>query len=94
MTDMQPARRIAHDIAKVADVTLDPFTEFVAAQRQFADQMTTWAELQHQLADQVAAWARAQRAFAAALELWTTPATGAARMTTRTLHRLAGDDQP
>jgi hypothetical protein len=93
MSDINPARRLAKDIAKAADVALDPFTDFVAAQRQLADQMAAWAELQHQLADQMAAWAKAQRHLAAAFELWLTPAAGAARATTRTLHRIAGDDQ-
>ena len=97
MTDIDPARRVARelakDIAKVADVTLDPFTDFVESERQLADQMAAWAELQHQLADQMAAWAKTQRHLAAAFELWLTPAAGAARVTTRTLHRLAGDGQ-
>ena len=91
MSELNPARRLAKDIAKVADVALDPFQDFVEQERQLADQMAAWAELQRQLADQMAAWAKAQRHLAAAFELWLTPAAGAARMTTRTLHRIAGD---
>lgn len=92
MSEINPARRLAKDIAKVADVALDPFQDFVESERQLADQMAAWAQLQHQLADQMEAWAKAQRHLAAAFELWLTPAVGAARVTTRTLHRLAGDD--
>jgi len=93
MSDANLARRLVKDIANVADVALDPFNDFVESERQLADQMETWAQLQHQLADQMAAWAKAQRHLAAAVELWLTPAAGAARVTTQTLHRLAGDDQ-
>ena len=93
MTDINPARRVARDVAKVADAAIDPFTDFVEQERRLADQMTAWAELQHQLADQMAAWATAQRHLAAVFELWLTPASSAARVTTRALHRLAGDDQ-
>lgn len=84
---------MAQDIAKVADVTLDPFNDFVEGERQLADQMEAWAKMQHQLADQMQAWAKAQRHLAAAFEVWLGPAAGAARVTTETLHRIAGDDQ-
>jgi hypothetical protein len=39
----------------------------------------------------MASWANAQRQLAAAFELWLTPASGAARATTRALHKVAGD---
>lgn len=88
---VQPARRLLRDVARAADVAIDPFVGFVEQERQLADQMVAWAELQHQLADHMLAWAKAQREVAAAFELWLTPAAGAARATSSALHHVAGD---
>ena len=88
---LHPAQRLVRSVAGFVEIAADPLAEFVERQRELADQMTAWAELQHQLADRMAQWADMQRQLAGAMAVWLAPASGAARVTTKVLHKVTKD---